>query len=311
MNSLFWKKIHSLPIAFDITLLTIFYMCSLESVSGRDQSPITIVSFGDSTTAPRKVDVLQTGRPAGVSTRGENVDDPKNASHNVVIPDDRSSSWLYVYSDVIRDKLQSQSDVIYLVDNEGISGARTDQALARLEVDILAKSPTWVVVQFGINDSWWDAGQPANLHEPDSSGSRVALNRAAQSDENDRLGNKNDHVHADRGNYADNLTKIVRSLKAKNVRVILMTPNQLAYDGDAKWRNLLLGQYAQVVREVARDEQVPLIDVWNLYAEYVSAPGKAIRDLLLDFEHPNAIGHRLVANALLVQVTDRKINLSR
>ena len=43
--------------------------------------------------------------------------------------------------------------------NAGVSGNRTDQALSRLQKDVLALSPTYVTIMFGTNDSCYDEGK--------------------------------------------------------------------------------------------------------------------------------------------------------
>jgi lysophospholipase L1-like esterase len=80
-----------------------------------------------------------------------------------------------------------------------------------------------------------------------------------------------------------------------------MTPNQLRTTGpgaESVWQNDLLGSYAQVVRDVAADQGVELLDVWKMYANYTAIPGHSINDLLVDSQHPGALGHRMVADRL-------------
>jgi lysophospholipase L1-like esterase len=87
-----------------------------------------------------------------------------------------------------------------------------------------------------------------------------------------------------------------------------MTPNPMVYDGEEHWRNLLLAQYAQATRDVAKAEKVSLIDVWCLFEEFAKEPGNKISNLLLDFEHPNAHGHRIIADALMKTVVNMRDN---
>lgn len=186
-----------------------------------------------------------------------------------------------VYAKLLQDELPDLLREPVAVYNEGVGGNRTDQALARLNADVRSHKPNIAIVQFGINDSWIDRG---------ATRSRVAIDAAAQMK----------HPFRARGNYADNLRGIVRILKRDGVSVILMTPNPVnpvRYGGKGG-QNELLGTYAQVVRDVATAERVQLVDVWQLYADYASQPGHKVSDLLLDAQHPNQVGHRLVADAL-------------
>lgn len=267
-----------------------------------ERSPITVVALGDSTTAPRDVGDQRNGRSNGLTTQGENATDPSSLPHNVVNRVDRTSPWLYVYADVLRDELPLRGIIVKAVDNEGVGGSRTDEAIARLKSDVREKSPNLVIVQFGINDSWWEIGQPLDLLQPDSSGSRIALDSIVQFGGDGKLGNGNDHPHASRGNYTDNLTQIVRTLRAENIQVILMTPNQLSYRGTQLWRNLLLAKYAEAVRKVSKSEQVACVDVWSLYDKYSSDRRRSVQDLLIDREHPNAVAHRLNARSLIEEI---------
>ncbi|WP_425395393.1 SGNH/GDSL hydrolase family protein [Aeoliella sp.] len=247
----------------------------------------TIVAFGDSTTAPRSVGAASNGRPAGLSSYGMNQSDITNPPHNTVLSVNETDSHLYVYADMLRDRLADSTYGLEAIDNEGIGGNRTDQALSRLNGDVLAKTPQTVVVQFGINDSAHDAGA--------GTASRVPLDFNEQSGGDGILDNGNDHPFAGRGNYTDNLTQLVQTMQQNSIDVVLMTPNQVV-DYSAV-TNDRLSLYADVVRDVAVSESTKLVDVWQIYGDFV-ADGGTISSLTLDGVHPNAAGHQLVSDAL-------------
>jgi lysophospholipase L1-like esterase len=46
---------------------------------------------------------------------------------------------------------------------------------------------------------------------------------------------------------------------------------------------------------VAREKNVPLVDVYARFQEYGEFTGQSVADLLLDGMHPNARGHQLIA----------------
>ena len=189
-----------------------------------------------------------------------------------------------VYAQILQGELPQALGGSVAVHNAGVGGNTTYDALSRINADVLARHPNVVIVQFGINDSWVDSGKQGNP-------SRIAIDAAAQ------VG----HPNAARGNYTANLNTIVNTLRSSGARVIVMTPNQLQTTGagaEAIWQNDLLGQYAQVVRKVAADSKVELLDVWQMYADYASMPGHSVNDLLVDSQHPNQAGHRLVADGL-------------
>ncbi len=165
-------------------------------------------------------------------------------------------------------KLLNALGIEAVVVNEGVGGSNTSDAgkhaLARLS-NVRDHRADWVIVQFGINDCWVDSGN-------EGGNSRVAL-----------------------PDYKNNLTRIVQTLRREGSRVILMTPNQLRSDV-APWRVDRLRQYVEAVRQVAEENQVPLVDVWKAYGELSVSERDA---LLLDGVHPNDAGQALVAEKVV------------
>ena len=68
---------------------------------------------------------------------------------------------------------------------------------------------------------------------------------------------------------------------------------------DPEGFNVVVTQYADIVRRVAHQEKTPLVDVYNAFRAYGKKPGQSIGDLLVDAEHPNSKGHQLIAKLLL------------
>jgi len=56
----------------------------------------------------------------------------------------------------------------------------------------------------------------------------------------------------------------------------------------------MLRDYAEAVRKIAREVGLPLLDVWEKFME-----GGDPDKLLLDGVHPNADGHRVIADMLI------------
>lgn len=92
---------------------------------------VMVVAFGDSTTAPRRID----GKP------------------------------LRVYADILADRLPKLG-IDATVLNAGVGGNTTAMALRRFERDVLAFHPTLAVVQFGINDSAVDVWKKPPVKAP-------------------------------------------------------------------------------------------------------------------------------------------------
>lgn len=174
------------------------------------------------------------------------------------------------------------------VTNAGVGGNHTNAALLRFHRDVLSKNPDIVIIQFGINDAAVDVWKSPPESEP-----RVPLFI-----------------------YEANLRHFVRTLRNLGANAILMTPNSLRwtpklkelygkppYDPEAEdGFNALLRDYAEVARQVAEEEGVPLVDV------FVAFEKAGAGQLLLDGMHPNDAGHELVAGLLKPAVAHAIMN---
>ncbi|QDV48038.1 SGNH/GDSL hydrolase family protein [Gimesia fumaroli] len=194
---------------------------------------------------------------------------------------------LVVYSMILEKELPQQSIPVKVI-NAGIGGNTTANAVARFEKDVLQKQPDLVVIQFGINDSAVDVWR-----DPPKEKSRVSKKQ-----------------------YEANLRSLIKQLKEKQIAVILMTPNSLRwipriqklygkppYDPeDPDGFNLFLKAYAETVRQIAKETNVPLVDVYAAFETYAKQPGQSAHDLLLDGIHPNTKGQRMVADLLMPQI---------
>jgi lysophospholipase L1-like esterase len=194
---------------------------------------------------------------------------------------------LVVYPDILREELPGWG-ITGSVMNKGVPGHTTVDALDRFNTDVVVYGPDWVIIQFGINDSAVDLWQT-----PPATSSRVSL-----------------------ASYSLNLTTMVQQLKATGCQVMLMTPNpmlwtkeNLDYYGKTPYHpddrmgfNVLLKDYAQVVRNISQSEQIHLLDVYSLYLAYDQGADQRMEDLLLDGMHPNESGHRFVADALISSI---------
>jgi lysophospholipase L1-like esterase len=194
---------------------------------------------------------------------------------------------LVVYTQLLESELPARG-IEVKVSNAGVPSSSTDDARKRFEKDVLTQNPTLVIIQFGINDSMVNVWM-----NPPATESSVPIRE-----------------------YADNLQYFVRALKQRNVKVILMTPNPLRWTPQlvglygkppyqpesADGLNLLLKDYAEVVRQVARSEKVELVDVYAAFAAYGRERGKSVDGLLSDGMHPNNSGHRLIADLLIKQI---------
>jgi lysophospholipase L1-like esterase len=190
-----------------------------------------------------------------------------------------------VYADRLVGELQARGIESSVV-NAGIRNTTSKQALARLDKDVRRHNPDFVIVQFGINDSWIDAYQ----------------------------GRTNPRLSLDEYTYY--LTTIIDLLRGEGVQVILMTPNPMRWSemygdemrnpalgfdfDDPRGFNRLLDIYAEQVRYLALKKDVPLIDVSANFEAYDQVDGQSIHELLIpgDEIHPSEAGHALIARWL-------------
>ncbi len=193
---------------------------------------------------------------------------------------------LRIYADILRDELPARG-MPAEVFNAGVGGNSTGDGAARFQRDVLDRRPDVVILLFGINDAAADVWKGVTTP-------RVPVSA-----------------------YRDNLAAFARALTARGARVILATPNPLAWTdklrelyGKPPYRpddpdgfNVLLRDYAAAARALAGDQRLALIDLFRDFEEAAREAGRSVGDLLLDGMHPNDAGHRLMADRFLSAIT--------
>lgn len=157
----------------------------------------------------------------------------------------------------------------WTVINAGKSGDTTAGGLARLN-SIIAFNPQVVVVQYGANDSFWEFGR---------SGPYVTV-----------------------PDYVANLTAMVNALKAANITPVLMTPDpfllppsNINYGPYAtQTPDQFLQLYADAVRALAPQLNVPLVDAYAALAAAVGDLGVSSSPYYYDYRHPTTLGEAVV-----------------
>jgi len=172
--------------------------------------------------------------------------------------------------------------------NAGIGGNNTSLASKRFERDVLKHHPDIVIIQFGINDAAVDVWRtpPATLP-------RISLQQ-----------------------FQANLKHFITTLKSQGAQVILMTPNPMRWTAKLKTLygkapyavedpdgfNRLLAKYAVSVRRLATENNIPLIDIYQVFQTYDKQSDQSIDTLLLDGMHPNDRGHQIIAKILIAEI---------
>ncbi len=204
-------------------------------------------------------------------------------NHTVVLFGDSTTAprgELKIYENYLRENIPDKKFI-----NAGVPGDTTELARERFEKDVLSYNPDIVVIQFGINDSAVDVWK-----DPPETQPRVNIDR-----------------------YRSNLQFFIDELKNRGIDVVIMSPNKCCWTDElkklyGKWPydiddddgfNVNLVKYVKVVREIARDNKIPFVDIYAEYENYANQKGKRIEDLLLDGMHPNEKGHKLVAQCLM------------
>lgn len=174
------------------------------------------------------------------------------------------------YIDVMNNMLKAQKlDAQYELVGAGIGGNKVYDLYLRMEEDVLSKKPDIVVIYIGVNDVW----------HKQSSGTGT-----------------------DADKFVRFYNAIIAKLKAQNCKVILATPavigektdfsNQL--DGD-------LNRYSTIIRDLAKKENLPLIDLRKAFLEYNvknNPENKEQGILTTDRVHLNDTGNKLVAETM-------------
>jgi lysophospholipase L1-like esterase len=183
------------------------------------------------------------------------------------------------FRDLTRRELSKRLGKTVEVVNAGVNGDVITLAANRLKTDVLDRKPDLVTVMFG--------GNEAGFYRPETKGFA-------------------DTPRVGRLEFKAALGAIVDRLRAARITVVLMTcpPMTERYWGmhleayRTHGINFFVKDYAQAMREVAAAKKVELIDVYGAFHE-----NRARLDYFPDGLHPDARGHRVIADLLVERLT--------
>lgn len=118
----------------------------------------------------------------------------------------------------------------------------------------------------------------------------------------------NDVVRVSRDRYRHNLQEIVTRCRGVGAEVVLGTPNSV-YPEDENRPMERLAQFAETVREVAREMEVPLADGWKAYEGLRAREARDWMVLMSEIIHPNMNGHRVFAEEFAKAISGRRVSL--
>lgn len=196
---------------------------------------------------------------------------------------------LVVYSELLPPRLAKELGIAVKMINAGVRGNTTEHARKRFAADVMEKAPDLVIIQFGINDSAVDVWKT-----PPETTTRISKEA-----------------------YRKNLEFFVSTIRGKGGQVMFMTPNPKQWTDkmrelygkppynvdDPDGFNVNLRAFAQEMRAVAKELDVPLLDVMAVYDERWRA--KPSEPLLSDGIHPDQAGQNLVADLLIAFLRER------
>ena len=104
----------------------------------------------------------------------------------------------------------------------------------------------------------------------------------------------NDSLTISKDEYVANLKAIIRSARGNGHDVILQTPNPSRLGSVA--------HYAEIMRKVAREEGIPVIDVQKYFSSIIPASQRS--EFIPDGIHPNQQGYELIGKYMRVRLKE-------
>jgi len=169
----------------------------------------------------------------------------------------------------------------------GVPGNKSSDMLLRLEGDVLAHKPDWVVLAVGVNDIWHgDPTVKISVFQP-KPGMGVGLD-----------------------DYKKYVTRIVERTRAAGARAILTTITPIKEDPDFKL-NVKSREYNAFLHDLAKRKGLPIAKLNEMMFGAIAdakAKGDAIR-FTGDGVHPVKAGHHMMAKGILLAMglTDEEV----
>ena len=118
----------------------------------------------------------------------------------------------------------------------------------------------------------------------------------------------NDVVRTEAAKFRAKLQTIVRRCRSADSAVLLCTPNSVYPNPTRPMERL--AQYAQIVRDVAKEMSVCLADCFAAYEEVRRNDVTRWRLLMSETIHPGMNGHKLFAEVIAERISGRGVSLA-
>jgi lysophospholipase L1-like esterase len=146
----------------------------------------------------------------------------------------------------------------------GVSGHKSNQMLARLQRDVLAKNPDWMTLSCGVNDVWHGKnGVPLE-------------------------------------DYKKNITQIVDRAQAAGIKVMILTSTMIREDPSNE-QNQTLSKYNAFLKQLVKTKGCRLADLYDdMKTGLIVGEGKPNgNQLTTDGVHMNTLGNIVMATGVL------------
>ncbi|GAB3956447.1 SGNH/GDSL hydrolase family protein [Spirosoma harenae] len=178
------------------------------------------------------------------------------------------------YIDVMKKNLPADQ---YELLGAGIGGNKIYDLFLRMDDDVIVQKPDVVVIWVGVNDVWHKATSGTGT-DPDK--------------------------------FVRFYEAVVKKLQAANIRVVLCTPAAIGEKTDmTNQQDGDLNQYSQFIRDIAKKQNLPLVDLRKAFLGYNLENNRENKDrgiLTTDRVHLNDVGNQFVADQMQKVLTTVK-----
>lgn len=173
------------------------------------------------------------------------------------------------YISVMKDMLAQQGITNYDLIGAGIGGNKVYDLYLRMDSDVIQQSPDVVVIWVGVNDVWH----------------KTLFGTGTDADKFEKF-----------------YRAIIKKLQDNGSKVMLVTPSTIGEKNDyTNQQDGDMNKYAQIIRNIAKDDNLPLCDLRSIFHLYEVNNNTANVDkgiLTIDGVHLNDEGNKLVATEI-------------